>query len=111
MNKKPDAIKRMLTDPIHVHYHHGDREPHLTPLAMCDLERLHHDTLAYIQQLEDERDSAVKDMTSIVGCPCGVCKYYLNDAHKEPCNSCRMIRKGKESNFEWRGMQKEDSNA
>lgn len=38
MQKTPNEIMRQLNDPIHVHYHHGDREPHMTPLAMIDLE-------------------------------------------------------------------------
>ena len=58
MTCKPDEIKRGLNDPIHVHYHHGDREPHMTPLAMIDLEQLHADALALIQQLEAELTDA-----------------------------------------------------
>ena len=61
---------------------------------------------AELTAVKAERDSAVADMTSIVGFQCGVCKHYLKDAHKEPCNSCRKIRKGEESHFEWRGVTK-----
>ena len=50
--KSGDEIKKGLNDPIHVHYHIGDIEPRLTPLAFRDLEFLHADALAYIQQLE-----------------------------------------------------------
>ena len=75
---------------------------------MCRM-KLWHDMVRLIQQLEAERDAAVADMTYIVGFRCGVCKHYLKDAHKEPCNSCRNIRRGEESHFEWRGVQKEDS--
>lgn len=64
--------------------------------------------LQAIEQLEAERNAAVADMAEIVGCPCGVCKHYLKDGRKEPCNSCRNIRRGEESHFEWRGVQKED---
>lgn len=52
MTRKPDEIMRELKDPIHVHYHHGDREPHMTPIAMVDLEQLHADALALIQRLD-----------------------------------------------------------
>ena len=61
----------------------------------------------YCKELQAERDAAVADMAEIVGCPCGVCKHYLKDGRKEPCNSCRNIRRGEESHFEWRGVQKE----
>lgn len=50
--KTPDEIKNGLDNPIHVHFHISDIEPRLTPLALHDLEFLHTDALAYIQQLE-----------------------------------------------------------
>lgn len=52
MQKTPNEIMRELNDPIHVHYHHGDREPHMTPLAMADLEQLHADALVLIKRLD-----------------------------------------------------------
>lgn len=48
----PDETKKGLNDPIPVHFHIGDPEPRLTPLALRDLEVLHTNALALIQQLE-----------------------------------------------------------
>ena len=52
MQKTPDEIMRELNEPIPVHYHHGDLEPHMTPLAMVDLEQLHADAIALIKRLD-----------------------------------------------------------
>ena len=52
--KSPDDIKKGLADNVAVHYHPGDLEPRLTPLTMVDLEELHADALALIQQKEQE---------------------------------------------------------
>lgn len=51
MTRTPDEIKKGLAAPIPVHYH-TDFEPRLTKRAMYDLEAMHADTLALIQQLE-----------------------------------------------------------
>lgn len=52
--KTADKIKKGLNAPIPVHYHIGDPEPRLTPLALRDLEFLHTDALVLIQQLMAE---------------------------------------------------------
>lgn len=57
MCKTPDETKEWLGDPVPVHFHVGNPEPHLTPLAYRTLEELFADALAYIQQLEAERDA------------------------------------------------------
>lgn len=54
-HKTPDEIKNGLADNIPVHYHLGDLEPRLTPLMMVDLEDLHADALALVQQLERDK--------------------------------------------------------
>lgn len=102
-----DEIKRELDNPIHVHYHISDIEPRMTPLALHDLEFLHTDALALIQQLESEnaekdariqqleaeRDAAVKDIRLSVTLYVGGCR---------TCDE-------NYSNLEWRGVQKEET--
>lgn len=122
--RKAEEIKKALAAPVPVHYHVGDPEPRLTPLTMCDLEELKADALALIQQLEAERDSAVADIrlafNSYVG-TCRTCKHGENQVDCiEPirCENCENEKckcqscDGYDSNWEWRGVQKEiDHNA
>lgn len=62
--------------------------------------RLHTDALAYIQQLEHERDAAVKDIS--MGSRCTACrKFFKNDGDCSGGVYCVPLR------FEWRGV-KED---
>ena len=56
--KTPDEIKKWLDEEIPVHYH-IDGEPRLTPRLLMDMQWLHKDALALIQQLQD--DNAEKD--------------------------------------------------
>ena len=51
--KSPDQIKKDLSAPIHVHYH-ADFEPRLTKRTMYDLEAMHANAIALIQQLQDD---------------------------------------------------------
>ncbi len=62
------------------------------------------DALALIRQLEAERDAAVAGLK--YSCTCPECKYFSNDI-QEPCRGCKPT----DSKFEWRGVQKEDSDA
>jgi len=117
--KSADEIKKGLADPIHVHYHIADIEPRLTSLALHDLEFLHADALAYIQQieadkkramenaeilsvavsrLEKERDAAVADIN--IARPCRICKNKNDDYI---CSHCNIPGR----DFEWRGVQKD----
>lgn len=137
-HKTPDEIKEWLGAPVPVHFHRGDPEPHLTPLAYKTLEELFADALALIQQLESdkqqlegmlthmnqlrdaaagralkmeervqqleaERDAAVKDLQTCA--PCRVCKFRNRGKDDYPCCDCGFHEA---SNFEWRGVQKED---
>lgn len=120
--KTPDEIKKGLTAPIPVHYHHGDREPHLTPLAMVDLEELHANALALIQQLqaenaekdqriqqlEAERDAAVADLSQCTASHCPYCKHWDRPESAIVCINCRNGTPGCKQHFEWRGIQKEE---
>lgn len=124
MTRTADEIKRELDNPIHVHYHISDIEPRLTPLALHDLEFLHADALALIQQLESEnaekdariqqleaeRDAAVADLKKAANekGECFGCKWYnekncTNKDYKLLCSSY-------DDKWEWRGVQKEERN-
>ena len=126
--KTADEIKKGLNSPIPVHFHIGDPEPRLTPLAFRDLEFLHTDALALIQQLQEEvskyeegydaltkiikrleaeRDAAVADLNEAKDCTncknecnCKSANYDCKNCNVAdcPCKACR---------YEWRGVQKE----
>lgn len=136
MQKTPDKIKKGLADPIPVHYHPGDREPHLTPLAIVDLEGLHADALALIQQLEAqnaelfenikwmeaerddlkrtihqleaERDAAVADLKELASKhgSCFGCKSYTGAHCSDP--EYKIICSFHADKWQWRGVQKEE---
>jgi hypothetical protein len=124
MTRTPDEIKKGLEEEIPVHYH-IDGEPRLTPRLLMDMQWLHKDALALIKKLEKdkkrarenaeilsaavsrleaERDAAVAGLKS--NCTCPECKYFSDDI-QEPCRGCKPT----DSKFEWRGVQKEDSDA
>lgn len=58
------------------------------------------DALAYIQQLERERDAAVKDCASM---PCKTCKKNTKDGF---CHTCSLID-GCCTGHVWRGVKEE----
>ena len=79
-------------------------------------EKLHYDSLAYIQQLERERDAAVvqlKEVDVSSYFECAHCKHEeLCDSPVWPCNDCdneecpcHTCSEG--SNWQWRGVQEE----
>ena len=87
----------------------------LPQCAVCPLfdedvcrDKLVENALAYIQQLERERDAAVKDIVEIARSPyeviyCDFCKYG-DDETECAKRDCRGYRK----DFEWRGVQEEE---
>ena len=58
--------------------------------------------LVRINQLEAERDAAMAGLKS--NCTCPECKYFSDDI-QDPCRGCKPT----DSKFEWRGVQKEES--
>ena len=70
-----------------------------------DCQVMESDALAYIQQLERERDAAVKDLEAMGGdrpC-CGTCLHENCGTNEEPCSSCwagYLINQ-----WQWRGVQ------
>lgn len=61
----------------------------------------------YIRLLQAERDAAVAELANSDS-PCDFCKYLKKFAHETPCNNCVHVLKGEESQFKWRGVQKEE---
>jgi hypothetical protein len=62
---------------------------------------LHDDALAYIRQLEAERDAAVNDLGVVRDCK--VCKHFSHKAYEEPCDSCGI----RQAHWKWRGVKEE----
>lgn len=54
MTRTPDEIKKGLEEELPVHYH-IDGEPRLTPRQYMELQWLHKDALALVQQLETDK--------------------------------------------------------
>ena len=65
------------------------------------LKPLWNNALAYIQQLEAERDAAVKD------CSCFMCYTCADSNNGDNCNWCTSVN-GYRTGYVWRGVQKED---
>lgn len=61
------------------------------------------DALAYIQQLERERDAAVEGLKQSLSC-CKYCK------HDRPYHGCAKEPKLDRSCFEWHGVKEEKTN-
>lgn len=61
------------------------------------------DALAYIQQLEAERDAAVSELVGT----CQVCRWE-ETTKCASCHFCEYAWNAHESNWEWRGVQKEE---
>lgn len=104
--KTPDKIKKGLECCITDNCKKCPYYP-LYEVFGCKLARAK-DALTLIQQLEAERDAVVKDMTIAAVNACDVCKHNDLIINEAPCQSCMHIFKGRESKFEWRGVQKED---
>ena len=80
------------------------------------------DALAYIKQLEAERDAAVKDIRLAFTMHLGACNTCLHFEDRLVCDAANIcaLCEDKEcvcnncdndcSNWQWRGMQKEDLN-
>lgn len=66
---------------------------------------LYANALAYIQQLERERDAAVEDLKKMGEFRpyCGLCAHEKVGIDEEPCGTCREGYF--ENNWQWRGVQ------
>lgn len=65
------------------------------------------DALAYIQQLEREREAMLRDMKAWPACD--ACKHRNLLCTQKPCSECREAGNGKAVMWEWRGVE-EDAN-
>lgn len=100
--KTPDEIKKGLECARNCS--ENDLGCSKCPYLSEDCSDLHPDALAYIQQLEAERDAAVKDMPT----SCKLCKHFQPKTctckSKKPCARIRGVN----TEWQWRGVQKED---
>ena len=71
------------------------------------LEAERNQLLKKVEQLQLERDAAVAELANSDS-PCDFCKYLKKFAHEIPCNNCVHVLHGEESQFKWRGVQKEE---
>lgn len=73
----------------------------------CNDLELERDALAYIHQLERERDAAMKDLKSVVASNYFDCDYCKLCKYKEPDGECyhTCIPYSSEWGWEWRGVQ------
>lgn len=129
-----DDVKKGLNAPIPIHFHIGDPEPRMTPLAVHDLESLHAKTLANIQRLENhndelskeierlqmEKDAAVEDIRMLLTSYKGACKTCIHGKDQDDCDvgvgceycqdekcPCKTCKNGY-CNWQWRGVQQEE---
>ena len=134
--KSPDETKKGLNDPIPVHFHIGDPEPRLTPLTLRDLEVLHTNALALIQQLEVDKQQLEGMLThmnqlrdaaagralnmeervhqleaerdaAVRDCGCFPCQTCEERENGDLCPMCE-IQGGYRKFHQWRGVQKEE---
>lgn len=96
--KTPDDIKRGL-ECCRV----GDCDCYNCPYLKTRscMHYLKQDALAYIRQLEAERDAAVNDLGVVRDCK--VCKHYDHTPNEAPCRHCGIAQ----ANWEWRGVKEE----
>ena len=103
MVKSPDEIKKALECCFYDSAQCADCPYYPTS---CDRE-LVRDAREYIRQLEAERDAAVAELGNSDS-PCDFCKHLKKLASETPCNNCVHVLHGEESQFKWRGIQKEE---
>ena len=102
--KTPDEIKKGLECCVigpSAHYPKCGECPYMYE-SMCS-DTFLKDALAYIQRLEAERDAAVRELVGT----CQVCRW----EDTEKCADCHFNPEAwnaHESNWEWRGVQKEE---
>lgn len=61
-----------------------------------------------VAKLQAERDSLVADVR-MEGGLCSICMHADEMAHSESCKDCNALVETDHCNWEWRGVQKEDS--
>ena len=118
MTRTPDEIKKGLEEEIPVHYH-IDGEPRLTPRMLMDMQWLHKDAIALIQQLQAEnakKDARIQQIEAERDAlmhwakdRCDTC------AHNDDCVKHDPDPEGYVMHWyddceiwEWRGVQKEE---
>lgn len=101
--KMPDEIKKGLECCKNYQSctEYGEPKCPYNDIREC-VDTLLDDALAYIRQIEAERDNYRDELTTELGC--NTCKHFDNDAGAVSgyCEYCNMW-----SDWEWRGVQKE----
>ena len=107
MTRTPDEIKKGLWHCINGTSCRGC--PYCEECAIAsDCNPMHKDLQDYIQQLEAERDAAIKDMTKIVQkYGEAYCEYCLH-SRDLTCSTGFPVCTTKNEGFRWRGVQKEE---
>ena len=72
----------------------------------CLADKLKDDIVAYTQQLERERDAAVRDLGMFAWGRCAICVHCDADKRYEPCLNCGCCE-GDDDNWQWRGVEVE----
>jgi len=74
-----------------------------SPGAVEDMARAYGELVEKVEQLQAERDAAVKDLKTVCNMMniCSMCKDHAEGS--ERCEGCEIS-----SNWEWRGVQKEE---
>lgn len=65
-------------------------------------------------KLQAERDAMISDFEQYDELPCALCEHYSKEESEIPCKFCKNLAtptdEDKVSQWEWRGVQKEDGN-
>ena len=107
--KTPDDIKKGLACCAESIYQCADDCPYREGCRSgVGWMAMNKDALAYIKQLEAERDALIYDIEEYCA-ECALCKHYTQGPYETPCNNCRhMHTDAVASMWEWRGVQKEE---
>lgn len=101
--KTPDEIKRGLENCGTSLPCRDDCPYHALCWQHHDVRAVDRDALAYIQQLERERDAAMEQMHGA----CRACKHLLSAVKEGPCASC-MYNNGELDGWEWCGVEEDE---
>lgn len=68
--------------------------------------------LTKVERLQAERDALISDFDEYDELPCALCKHYSQKESELPCKFCKNLAtptdEDKVSQWEWRGVQKEE---
>lgn len=105
--KTPEEIKKGLEACTNDAYECSKRCPYFNALSngVDCAANMHADALAYIQQLEEERDALLDYLAKSTCAPCDICKH---DVDGSGVMGCKRIREVGLPCFEWIGLDKRE---